>query len=140
MLRFSDPFTSTSFLSRYVDRVLIGDPIPEEKWLIEVSEAFKSNKIKIKLYDERAKSLLQSTFIVEKSKDYAIVCIPKEKVQSEIPKSYTKIFKNSVTLFNNEVWIFTKDLGVAPFTLIGEIDDINLEILRNSNEVTFKLE
>lgn len=140
MLRFTDPFTSTSFLSKFVDRILMGDPIPEEKWLKDVYEASKGNRVRIKIYDERAKKLFTVLFTVEKIRDHAIVCRPKEKVEVEIPKSYTKIYKNCVTLFGNEVWIFTKDLGVGPFTLIGEIDDINLEILRMSEIVEFKIE
>lgn len=44
-----------------------------------------------------------------------------------------KIFKNAIILLNNDIYIFKKDLGVGSFTLIGEIDDLNLEILRMKN-------
>ncbi|QIW22725.1 DUF871 family protein [Sulfolobus sp. S-194] len=136
MLRFVQPFDSANYLSHFVDRVLIGDPTPKEEWLKDVSIAFKSNKVRIKLYDERFKEFLKSKFYLYEEKEYAIVCKSKERIENNL-KCHTKIFKNAVTLLNNDIYIFKKDLGVGPFTLIGEIDDLNIEILKMKKEFEF---
>ncbi|QGA68578.1 MupG family TIM beta-alpha barrel fold protein [Sulfolobus sp. E11-6] len=139
VLRYVEPFDSANYLFKLVDRVLIGDPIPDYESLSQVSEVFKSDitKIRIKIYDGSIdKTLDNRKFVVEKYRDYAIVCYTKDNIyQGEV--CYTKIFKNAVTVRGKEVWIFTEDLGVGPYRLIGEIDDINLEILKMSKEVVF---
>uniref|UniRef100_A0A2U9IPK8 6-phospho-N-acetylmuramidase N-terminal domain-containing protein n=1 Tax=Acidianus sulfidivorans JP7 TaxID=619593 RepID=A0A2U9IPK8_9CREN len=136
-LRFVDPFDSANYLSKFVDRVLIGDPIPDKETLVKVSTAVNSEttKVRVKVYDENVFKLIENKkFYVIKDKEYGIVC-HSNNIPFQGDYCYTKIFKNAVTLKGNDVWIFLKDLGVAPYRLIGEIDDINMEILKMSNEV-----
>ncbi|MEM4086342.1 MAG: MupG family TIM beta-alpha barrel fold protein [Saccharolobus sp.] len=142
ILRFAEPFDSANYLSKFVDRVLIGDPIPDDEWLKQVSEVYnsKTTKIRIKLYakDEETLNFIKNKFSVTKNMENAIVCYTNAVHSKSISNNcYTKIFKNAVTIKGREIWIFTKDLGVAPFMLIGEIDDINLEILKLSREIVF---
>jgi len=141
ILRFSNPFDAANYLSKLVDRVIIGDPIPDEEWLREVAEVKESNitKIRVKVYkrDDETLNFLKGKFKVSKDREYAIVCYTNMEYRKT--DCYTKIFKGAVTVRGREIWIFTKDLGIAQYTLIGEIDDINMEILKMSNEITFKV-
>ncbi|WP_338602341.1 MupG family TIM beta-alpha barrel fold protein [Sulfolobus tengchongensis] len=138
ILRFTEPFDSTNYLFNFVDRVLIGDPIPDEKTLRQVANVANSEitKIRITLYNDAFKDFINKVFHVENYREYAVVCYTKDS-GNVTSQCYTKIFKNAVTVRGRELWIFTKDLGIGPYTLIGEIDDINLEILRMSKSVTF---
>ncbi|TRM88990.1 hypothetical protein DJ529_03645 [Sulfolobus sp. C3] len=133
ILRFIEPFDSANYLFKYVDRVLIGDPIPKEEWLIQVQEVarLEGNVVRIKVYREDViEYLTKNKFRVEdEDREYAIVAITDQQFTLNC-KCYTKIFRNSVALRGRDIWIFTRDLDVAPFNLIGEIDDINLEIMK----------
>lgn len=136
-LRYVDPFDSANYLFKFVDRVIIGDPIPDTETLRKVSDVFRSDitKVRIKVYDiTTIKNLENEKLLVNRDRDYAIVCLA-NKILFQGDICYTKIFKNAVTIRGREIWIFTKDLGIAPYRLIGEIDDINMEILNMSDEV-----
>ncbi|MBB5254524.1 hypothetical protein D1869_13740 [Sulfurisphaera ohwakuensis] len=75
---------------------------------------------------------MKNKFYLYEEKEYVIVSKSKEKFENSL-KYRMKIFKNAIILLNNDIYIFKKDLGVGSFTLIGEIDDLNLEILRMKN-------
>jgi len=136
VLRYVEPFDSANYLFKFVDRVLIGDPIPDYESLRQVSEVFKSDitKIRIKVYDESVGKRLDKKFAVENYREFAIVCYTRDNIY-EGETCYTKLFKNAVAVRGREVWIFTRDLGIGPYRLVGEIDDINMEIVKMSSEI-----
>ncbi|QPG49010.1 DUF871 family protein [Saccharolobus solfataricus] len=136
VLRYVEPFDSANYLFKFVDRVLIGDPIPDYESLRQVSEVFKSDitKIRIKVYDEGVGKKLDRKFVVDKDREFAIVCYTRDNIY-EGETCYTKLFKNAVAVRGREVWIFTRDLGIGPYRLVGEIDDINMEIVKMSSEI-----
>lgn len=143
MLRDAEPFDSANFLFQYVDRVLFGDPIPEEKWLEEVAEVAKSEvtPIRINLYNQQEdiKKFLSAQFYVSNDRDIGIFCRRKPLFDGNLGKGYTKIFRQGVAIWGNDVVFFTKDDGIAPLTLIGEIDDVNLKILEKNVEKWIKI-
>lgn len=136
MLRDAEPFDSANFLFQYVDRVLFGDPIPEEKWLKDVAEVAKSEitPIRITLHNqqEEVKKFLSSSFYVSLDRDIGIFCRRKPLFDGGLGRCYTKIFKRGVAIWGNDLVFFTKDAGIAPLTLIGEVDEINLKILERN--------
>lgn len=136
ILRDAEPYDSANFLFQYVDRVLFGDPIPEEKWLINVAEIARSEitPIRIKLYNQQEdiKKFLSADFYVNNYMEAGIFCIRKPRYDKDFSGCYTKVFKNGVAILGRNLLIFTKDLDIGPFTLIGEINEINLRILEKN--------
>ncbi|ARM75460.1 MupG family TIM beta-alpha barrel fold protein [Acidianus manzaensis] len=136
MLRDIEPFDSSNFLFKFVDRVIIGDPIPDDKSLNDIANIVKSEITQIRInllaHDEEVEKFLTSDFIVDEYKDIGITCHGRYKYNK---KCLTKIFKKGVAISGNDLMVFTKKGGIGEFSLIGEIDDINLEILRRSKKI-----
>jgi len=138
ILREAEPFDAANFLFKYVDRVLIGDPVPRREWLSDVATVAKApvTPVRIKLYakDPEVLSMISQRFRVNRWAEYAVTCRGGIELKR---RCYTRLFRGAVAALGKELWVFLRDLGIGPFTLVGELDEVNIEVLLQSSEVTF---
>lgn len=145
-LRHMDIENSASILinSRYVDRVLIGDPVPTHEDLVKVANARRRTRIRVIVYDglteEEAKVFNREFRDVRvKGKTIGLTAAGKNNIK---PRNIVKRFKGAVTVVNNnpdyiQVWIFKVDAPPDPrFNVIGEVHPEDMVLLNHLAERT----
>lgn len=145
-LRHMDIETSATILlnSRYIDRVLIGDPLPTRDDLVKVSNAAKRTRIRVIVYDglteEEAKAF-KVQYMDVRIKE-STIGMTAHMPNSIKPRNIVRRYRGAVTVVNNnpdyiQVWIFLKDAPPDPrFNVIGEVYEEDMVILRHLGERT----
>ncbi len=145
-LRNLDIGVSASILvnSRYIDRILIGDPTPTEDDLRKVAEARVKTKIRVIAYRgltiEEAKAFNREYWDVRVKE--ATVGLTAPGANGIKPRNTTRRFRGAVTVLNTmhdyiQVWIFKRDAPPDPrFNVIGEVVEEDMEIVERLAERT----
>jgi hypothetical protein len=145
-LRHMDIENSATILlnSKYIDRVLIGDPLPTNEDLTKVANASKRTRIRVVVYDglteEEAKVFNREFRDVRiKEKTIGLTAGGKNNIK---PRNIVRRFKGAVTVINNnpdyiQVWIFKEDAPPDPrFNVIGEVYPEDMVIIEHLAERT----
>ena len=145
-LRHMDIENSASILlnSRYIDRVLIGDPLPSDEDLRKVASAKQRTRIRVIPYygltEEEAKVFNREFRDVRiKEKTIGLTAIGENNIK---PRNIVKRFKGAVAVINNnphyiQVWIFKDDAPPDPrFNVIGEVYPEDMVLIEHLSERT----
>ncbi|ABW02505.1 MupG family TIM beta-alpha barrel fold protein [Caldivirga maquilingensis] len=145
-LRHMDIENSASILlnSRYIDRVLIGDPLPSDEDLRKVANAKRRTRIRVITYygltEEEAKVFNREFHDVRiKEKTIGLTAGGENNIK---PRNIVRRFKGAVTVVNDnphyiQVWIFKDDAPPDPrFNVIGEVYPEDMPIVEHLAERT----
>ncbi len=145
-LRHMDIENSASILlnSKYIDRVLIGDPLPSDEDLRKVSLAKRRTRIRVIPYygltEEEAKVFkVEFRDVRIKEKTIGLTAAGENNIK---PRNIVRRFKGAVTVINNnphyiQVWIFKDDAPPDPrFNVIGEVYPEDMVLIEHLAERT----
>jgi hypothetical protein len=139
MLRGKNVGKSASILfnSGYIDRVIIGDPLPKIEELNEAKESREYTKLRVLVYPgltDEEKKMFNTIFYDVRVKEYALAL--NNVIENNITKrNITRRFRGSVTVMNGrkdvvEVWIFKKEVEAdIRFNVIGEVFPEDMDLL-----------